>query len=236
VTRLVPALVLAATVAVALTVAAPAGAARECDGLQVCVPVRGPWVVVPAGEGAAARARVEWELRCPRNYIVGGLDAQLSARTIDVAFYGLVGSPVNPGITTRRAVTVYGSQVGAASRSASFRPFIGCIPATGGGPRLPTSATAFPPGEPTSRRVTTARVRPGTATVTARCARGERLVGSSYAFGFDTRTAPSASLAASVSGTRVVGDGRVAVRVRGDAELEGVRGLVQVHALCAGAR
>jgi hypothetical protein len=228
-------LVLGAAMVAALTVAAPAGGAHECDGLQVCVPVRGPWVVVPAGEGTD-RSKAEWQLRCPRNYIVGGLDAELSARTIDVGFYGLLGSPVNPGITTRRAVTLYGSHVGPSSRSTSFRPYIGCIPAVGGGPRIPTSVSAFPPGEPAARRVTTARVRPGTATVTARCARGERLVGSSFAFGLDTRTAPSASLASSVSGTRVVGDGRVVVRVRGDAELEGVRALVQVHALCAGAQ
>jgi hypothetical protein len=228
--------VLAATLAAALTVAAPAGGARECDGLQVCVPVQGPWVVVPAGGGGAARPNVEWELSCPRRYVVGGLDAELSVRAIDVSFYGKLGSPVNPGITTRRTVTFVGSNVARARSSASFRPYIGCIPSSGGGTRIPTAVSAFPPGEPTTRRVTTARVRPGTATVAARCERGERLVGSSHAFGFRTRTAPSASLASSVSGSRSVGEGRVVVRVRADAELEGVRAFVQVHAMCAGAQ
>jgi hypothetical protein len=84
--------------------------------------------------------------------------------------------------------------------------------------------------------VTTVRVRPGTSTAAVGCVRSERLVGASHAFGFRTRSAPSASLAASVSGTRAVRDGRVVVRVRGDAELEGVRAFVQVHAVCTGSR
>jgi hypothetical protein len=233
--RVAQALVLTATLVAALTVATPAGGARECDGLQVCVPVRGPWVVVPGGAGAA-RAKIEWQLSCPREHVVGGLDAVLSARAIDVSFYGRLGSPVNPGITTGRAVTFVGSNVGRSSRPATFRPYIGCVPAAGGGSRIPTAVGAFPAGEPTTRRVTTARVRPGTSTVAVRCVRGERLVGASHAFGFRTRSAPSASLASSVSGTRAVRDGRVVVRVRGDAELGGVRAVVQVHAVCAGSR
>ena len=232
--RLAQALVVTATVVAALTVAAPAGGARECDGLQVCVPVRGPWVVVPGG-GGAARGKVEWQLSCPQEHVVGGLDAELSARAIDVSFYGRLGSPVNPGITTARAVTFVGSNVARSSRPATFRPYIGCIPAAGGS-RIPTAAGAFPAGEPTTRRVTTARVRPGTSTVAVSCVRGERLVGASHAFGFRTRSAPSASLAASASGRRAARDGRVVVRVSGDAELEGVRAVVQVHALCAGSR
>lgn len=221
-----------ATLVAALTVAAPAGGARECDGLQVCVPVVGPWVAVQAG-GGSSRARTEWQMSCPRRYVVGGLDAELSARAIDVFFLGKLGSPVNPGITTDRQVTFLGTHVGGSSNAATFRPYIGCVPTAGGGQRIPTAAGAFPPGEPTTRRVRTVRVRPGTATVAVRCTRRERLVGSSHAFGFRTRTAPSPSLIGTVSGTRVAGDGRVVVRVRGDAELENVRALLQVHAVCA---
>ena len=97
---------------------------------------------------------------------------------------------------------------------------------------MPTSATAFRPGEPVTRRVRTVRVRPGAATVVARCSAGERLVGSEHAFGFFTPRAPAAGLVSSVSGTRSVSGGRVVVRVRGDAELEGIRAVVQVQALC----
>ena len=79
----------------------------------------------------------------------------------------------------------------------------------------------------------TARVRPGAATVRQGCRAGERLVGASHAFAFDTRQPPSQSLVASVSGRRSVAGGRVVVRVSGDAELGGVRAFVQVHAVCS---
>jgi hypothetical protein len=80
--------------------------------------------------------------------------------------------------------------------------------------------------------VKTVRVRPGTTSVAQRCSSGERLVGGSHAFGFYTRTPPSASLVGGVSGSqRQSGEG-VVVRVSGDAELAGVRAVVQVSALC----
>ena len=219
-------------VAAAFVAALPAGAANECDGLMVCVPVAGPWVVVPATTGES-RARVEYQLTCPRGHVVGGLDARLSVRGIDVSFLGRLGSPVNPGITTSRSAVFLGTYVGQSDRAPTFRPFIGCLPGSGGGSRVPTSVTAFRPGEPVARRVKTVRVRPGTTTVVQRCSSGERLVGGSHAFAFATRTPPSASLVRSVSSSQQIGNGSVAVRVRGDAELAGVRALVQVHALCA---
>jgi hypothetical protein len=58
-------------------------------------------------------------------------------------------------------------------------------------------------------------------------------VGSSFAFAFATRTPPTASLVSSVSGSQAANERGVAVRVRGDAELSGVRAFVQVHALCS---
>jgi len=77
------------------------------------------------------------------------------------------------------------------------------------------------------------RVRPGTASVRQRCRAGERLVGASHAFGFFTRTPPSASLVEGVSGDQSVRGREVVVEVRADAELAGVRAVVQVHAVCA---
>jgi hypothetical protein len=224
-----------AIAAAALVVAAPAGAADECDGFQVCVSVPGPWVVVPASSGTV-RTPVEYQLTCPRGHIVGGLDARLSVRGIDVQFLGKLGSPVNPGISTTRSAVFRATNVGQSGRAATFKPFIGCIPASGGGSRVPTSVTAFPPGEPVTRRVRTVRARPGTTTVVQRCAAGERLVGASHAFAFATRTPPSASLVSSVSGVEQIGGRSVVVRVSGDAELAGVRALVQVHALCTRSR
>lgn len=216
----------------ALAVAAPAGGANECEGFMVCVPIAGPWVVVPTSS-APQRERVEYQMTCPRNHVAGGLDARLSVRPIDVGFLGTLGSPVNPGISTARSVVFTGTYVGRTDRAPTFRPFVGCIPAAGGGSRVPTSVAAFPPGRPVTRRVKTVRVRPGTTTVVQRCAAGERLVGGSHAFAFATRTPPGASLVESVSGSQSVSAAGVTVRVTGDAELANVRATVQVHALCS---
>jgi hypothetical protein len=229
--------VLAAAIVVcaALVVALPAGAANECAGLRICVPVAGPWVVVPAST-SVPRERVEYQLDCPRGHAVGGLDARLSVRAIDVSFLATLGSPVNPGISTSRSAVFLATYVGQSDAAPTFRPFIGCIPSAGGGTRVPTSVSAFPPGRPVTRRVKTVRVRPGSRTIVQRCASGERLVGGSHAFAFAMRTPPSASLVGSVSGVQEFRGESVAVRVRGDAELAGVRALVQVQALCTRAR
>lgn len=219
----------------ALAVASPAGGANECDGLMVCIPIAGPWVVVPTSS-AVPRPQVAFQLTCPRAHVVGGLDARLSVRAIDIGFLGTLGSPVNPGITTSRSVVFIATYVGASARAPSFKPFVGCMPATGAGSRLPTSASAFRPGRPTTRQVRTVRVRPGETTVRQRCKSSERLVGASHAFGFATRTPPSASLVESVSANQSVSGREVAVRVRADAELADVRAVIQVHAVCARAR
>jgi hypothetical protein len=234
--RAVRALLLAMVASVAIAVAAPwAGAANECDGLQICVSVPGPWVVVPSATGSS-RERVEYQLDCPKGHVVAGLDARLSVRPIEVSFVGKLGSPVNPGITTTRSAVFIATYVGRSDRAPTFKPFIGCVPMAGGGSRVPTSVgstRAFQPAQALTRRVHTVRVRPGSTTVVQRCAKGERVVGGSHAFAFATRTPPSASLVSSVSGTQYVGDRSVSVRVRGDAELAGVRAFVQVHALCS---
>src|SRR5262249_20242569 len=144
-----------AVVAAALVAATASRAAatqtHECDGLQICVPVAGPWVVVPTG--SAAGKAVEYQLDCPRGYIGGGLDAELTSTAIDLSFTGTLGSPVNPGITTSSSAVFTGKYVGLGTGvAATFRPHIGCIPASGGGGRVPTSvSTIVRPGHPTIR-------------------------------------------------------------------------------------
>lgn len=233
--RFVRALAVLSGAVAALAVASSAGGANECDGLMVCVPVQGPWVVVPTS-GGVPRPEVEYQLTCPRGHVVGGLDARLSERAVDVGFLGMLGSPVNPGITTSRSAVFLASYVGASARAPSFRPFIGCMPGAGGGTRVPTSASAFRPGRPTTRRVKTVRIRPGEATVTQHCAARERLVRASHAFGIATRTPPGASLVESLTADQLVRGREVVVRVHADAEIGDVRAVVQVHALCAVAR
>lgn len=233
--RLLVLLSLCAGLATALV--QPAGATNECRGLLICVPVAGPWVAVPAGL-AVPRARVEFQLSCPRGYSVAGLDAELSDHAIDIGFRGKVGSPVGPGVTTGRAAVFDALYVGASARAPSFRPHLGCIPSAGGGsgpvPYRRVNAAAFPPGEPTVRRAKTVPLRPGLVTAVATCGVGERLISGWHAVGFYTSAAPSAALLQSVRAVRVVRGVRVQVHVRTGPTLAGVRAIVQVGAVCAG--
>jgi hypothetical protein len=216
----------------ALALGVPAGqATNECRGLQVCVRVAGPWVVVPAG-------RVDFQLTCPRGFIVGGLDARVSDRAIDVDFLGKLGSPVGPGVTTSRSALFRARYTGRSPRSPSFRPFIGCIPASGGGggPVPYMIDATFPPGEPTVRRVRNVSIRPGSVRAVAVCGSGERFVSGWHALAFYTAQPPSATLIQSVTRTRAARRDRVDVRVSADVTVAGVRAIVQVGAVCAGGR
>jgi hypothetical protein len=228
-------LLVIAALCAALSGGSGAHAADECDGLMVCVPVAGPWVVVPTGR-SVPRPTVEWQLTCPRGYIVGGLDARLSDRGIDISFIGNLGSPVNPGITTARSVVFVGSYVGTTAQAPTFRPYVGCMPASGGG-RIPTAVQAvLKPGHPTVRRVQSARVVPGTKTVASTCRARETLVGASHAVGFGMPEPPSATVTSMASAAHTVRGRRVVVSARGDAELGRIRAVVQAHAVCSSAK
>jgi hypothetical protein len=229
------ALVLCALLAAVAATAAPAGATNECRGLQVCVKVRGPWVVVPVELGNA-RAGAQFQLSCPRGFIVGGLDAELSDRAIDLDFPGLLGSPVGPGTTTSRSVVFRGVYTGASARNPVFRPHLGCLPTSGGGsgPVPYRKLQAFPPGQLAVRRVRSVRLHAGTVRAVAACGAGERLLSGWHAVGFYTATAPSASLARGVSTRQVSRGNRVEVRVRAGGAVNGVRAVVQVGAVCGG--
>lgn len=214
---------LAGAVACACAVAAaPAGATNECRGLQVCVPVAGPWVVASPG-------RVEFQLSCPKRFIVAGLDAELSSRGIDVGFVGALGSPVNPGITTSRDAVFLGRVV-RGDRQVTFRPHIGCVPASGGGSRTPTAYHPFPPGKPTTRRVVDFPLGGATTMRGARCARGETLVSATHAIAFRGDTPPSAAAIRSVRATQRVRDGFVLVTVHAP---RGSQAVVQLDLVCA---
>ena len=122
----------------------------------MCVRVAGPWVVVPASS-VTPRPRVDFQLSCPRGFVIGGLDAELTDRAIDVEFVGRLGSPVNPGVTTSRSALFGATYAGAAPHGPSFRPHLGCLPAVGRRVRarfhIRRPSAVFPPGEPTVRRV-----------------------------------------------------------------------------------
>jgi hypothetical protein len=228
-------LLAATTVVVALLAAAavPAVAADECRGLQVCLPVAGPWVVVPP------TAVVEYELRCPLpGYIAAGVDVRLSETEIDVSFRGETGSPVGAGVTTRRAVLFTARSTAPAPRHSSFKPFVGCVPTSGGGGRAQTAYAATPPGglrpsRPLERVVVTRRVQEGISVVRARCPRGARLLGGSHAVAFRTAAPPAARVLAAVRVAQSVAGGAVVARVSvAPGALDGAPAEVQLHAVC----
>lgn len=231
---------LATVVAVAgalLALAGPAPAADECRGLQTCLPVAGPWVVVPPRTGTVP-ATVVWELRCPLpNYVVAGVDARVSDRSLDVAIRGESGSPVSPGVTTRRSVLFVATYAGTARTPTTFAPFIGCIPTEGGGGRSQTSirqGVAYAPGRPVERRVVTRTVTAGAGRrVTSRCPRGSRLLGADHAVGLRVTDEPPAGLLRAVRTRRTVAGGVVTVTATVDPTVPRALGVeVQVHAIC----
>lgn len=211
-----------AVAAAAFAAAGNAGATNECRGLKVCVPVAGPWVV------AGSAAQVSFQLSCPPKFVVAGLDAELSRRGVDVTFRGALGTPVNPGITTSRSAEFFGRLlVGGAP--ATFRPHIGCIPASGSGERFPTTVRPAPPIAPTTVQLA---VRAGVHRYAKRCAAGKRLEAASHSVGFYTPAPPDASIVRSVAVTQKVGAGVVRLVVRAGS-LPGVRAIVQVELECA---
>ena len=219
--------------ALAALVAGPALGAGECDGLRVCLPVAGPWVVVPAGG-------VDYELACPlAGYIIGGIDARVAARDVDVSFRGEPGSPVGPGVTTRRSAVFHAERAQVGGGASSFQPFIGCIPTSGGGGRaltgLATRAAGIKPTQPLRSIVVNARLQSRSKTIRVVCPAGSRLVGSSSATAFRQTPAPSDRQLASVSVRRVVVDGAVVARVMAT-EAAGPKAEVQVRAICGRTR
>jgi hypothetical protein len=224
-----------AAAAVALAAPARADAARECRGLLVCIPIAGPWVVVPTPAPGARTASTTYQLPCRKGSVVGGTDALVSDPWLDVAFLGSLGSPIGPGVTTHGSLVFVGTYVGPSRRPSSFRPFLGCIPARGGGARSTTAFPSLRPGQPLVRRARNVVVRadrPVTGTET--CARGERLVGSGYAFAFRAETPPAVEALADVHGTLRELDGKIVVTAsRGFAVPRIARVELQIQALCA---
>jgi hypothetical protein len=227
-----------ALAAVGLTGAGTAVAADECKGLQTCLPVPGPWVVIPAPTRGGA-STVVWEMRCPlKGYIVAGVDARVSDRAIDISIRGENGAPVSPGVTTGREVVFTAVYAGGAPRPTSFQPFVGCIPTSGGGGRGETAyrrAAAYVPVKAIDRRVVRKRLVPGASVrVVGGCPAGTRLLGSSSAYGFRSATQPGLTLLRAVSVRRVVSGRRVvAVASLAPGVPQSIPAEFQLHSLCS---
>jgi hypothetical protein len=226
---LVVAVLLVAAAAARVDVAS--SATSECRGFLTCVPVAGPWVVLPVSQ-STQRPQVQFQLTCPQGFIVGGVDAELSDRATDVWILGATGSPISPGRTTSRSIVFVATYVGSGARAPTFRPHAGCIPGGGGGRRTPTAfSKVFPPGKPTVRRVRTIRVNLERS-YAARCRSGERLVAAYSARGFRTAKPPTAAIVNTLSANTAVSASRITVAVKGGPG----RPVVQIAAVCAGGK
>ena len=209
---------------------------RVCEGLTICSPVAGPWVVVPGPVAPARIGTAVWLLGCPDGF-VGGLDARVANPWIEVHFPGLMGSPVNPGITTRRSTVFEATSVGPAGVPSSFIPFAGCIPAEGG-PRTPTgvgSTAALQqrgPG-PVQRVVRVVEVRQRRVRAGLTCKRTQRLVGGEASAGIFTAIHPTRRQLEKIHLTKQLTADHVWITVtRGDLVAR-IPVQVQIHALCA---
>ena len=236
-------------VAVGLTAgAASEGANTACPGLQVCVPVSGPWAVTPARDESGASPRVEYQLTCPRKYVVGGFGVDLASYGVDAGFLGKLGSPVEPGVVTSRSAVFYAFYTRDVGSGSSFRPHIGCVPAAGGGAPVQTSyplrSAAFAPRHATSatasvpaavRYVRNVRIRAGrTQEFAVSCRSREHLVTARRALGFFTKQPPSSSLVSAVSTSLSTSRTSMSVSVRSSGSLAGMHITVQLTAICAG--
>lgn len=220
-------LVLACVCALAAVAAGGAGAVsgRECAGLQTCIDVPGPWVVVPP-QGEAA-----FLLDCPqRQGIVAGVDAFASSRDVHVSFDALLGSPVAPGRTTTRYALF--RAVSAQHQPGLFQPRLGCVPASSGGPQT-TAYVITPAGAPLDVAATEVLLRPGAVkSVKLGCANHERLVDSWTATAFLQPVNPA--LASAIGVQRVIRDGQVHVTMSASEALPASpRAFVQVGVRCA---
>jgi hypothetical protein len=230
-------LVLAALAVVAAAwSSAPAGAAtNECRGLQVCVPVVGPWVLVSPAQ-TFPRKPVQFQLSCPKGYIAGGTDAELTSTAIDVTFFASLGAPVNPGVSTARDVVFTGTFVGTTPKNLpSFRPHLGCMPASGGGARTPT-AVIVAPGKPVIRHVRNLKLHPGVQRAAVACGASERLVDVQTAVAFDAQLPPLELLPHDITVAKTVRNGRLAAKVTAIMIPPGATGIVQLMAVCAGGK
>jgi hypothetical protein len=223
-------LLAAIVAALAVVVAWPAtgGAANECKGIVVCIPVIGPWVYVQRG------APAEYLITCPTGAVVGGLDAMATSAAVHVDFVGQVGAPVSPGVTTTRNALIRGVLVRAPAR-AVFQPSIGCIPTSGGGGRETTSARVVRPGAPLERFAKNVTIHPGEASVGfVSCPKGETRTGEWSSIVFKTKAPPRLAQVSLVHVQRAVSRNGAAVTVAAsDAFSLDLHAAVQVGVECA---
>jgi hypothetical protein len=221
-------LAIVAALAVAAATAPAGGATNECRGIQQCIRVPGPWVVVPA-HGTAT-----YLLTCPQGRsVVGGLDAQVTSREVHVWFEGRLGAPVQPGQTTTRYALF--RAVSTSPRVQVFQPLLGCIPTQGGGGRSTVSARVSPPGTALEYRSRIVVIGPGDVKFAkVSCKAAEQLTGAWHAVAFRTKAPPDLAHVGLISARHVVFGKQVVVTASStDALSVDAHAIVQAGAECA---
>ena len=202
------------------------GATNECRGLNPCVPIAGPWVVVPGEGRGAVPAHLPEGLRRRRHRRGAHRPADRPLVPRLVREPGRPGRDHLPDGRVRRLV-----RRREAPRPRPSGRTSAASPPTGGGPRTPTGVRKItPPGHPTTRRVVTRRVAVEDSIVVT-CKADERLVAlAPRARVRDARAArPGARLEPRRPRPRVPGS-----RSSSTSGARRGQGIVQVAAVCAG--
>jgi hypothetical protein len=218
----------AAALALAAATTSAEAATNECRGITACIPVAGPWVLVPA------HGQATYLLACPSGRsVVGGLDAQASSRDVRVSFDGRVGAPVSPGVTTTRYALF--RAISTSTRAQTFQPRLGCIPTQGGGGRSTVSARVTPAGPSLEFRSRIVIIGPGQVRFAkVACRASEQLVGAWHATAFRVKQPPSLGAGTLVDVTRTIAGRTVVVTASATDGLSiDVHPVVQVGAECA---
>jgi hypothetical protein len=200
-------------------------AANACSGLQRCIEVPGPWVVVPPN------GEVQYLLVCPAKAIAAGTNALVTSQQVEVSFDAILGSPVAYGRSTNYEVLF--RAVSSTHQAGAFKPLLGCLP-TPTGVRNTTGVNPVPFGSPLVLVATSIGAAPGTTrSKTLGCPRYEKLVDSWTAVAFATPAPPKLSLASAVNVTSSLRKGLAAATVRGtDGLSTSDRGEVQLGVRC----
>jgi hypothetical protein len=203
-------------------------ATNECRGIQSCIRVPGPWVLVPA-HGSS-----QFLLSCPRGRsVVAGLDAQATSRAVHVWFDARIGAPVSPGVST----TTYAlfRAVSTSNRAEVFQPRLGCVPAQGGGGRSTVSARVVTPvGPAVELRSRIVIIGPGQLKFAkVACKPNEKRVGSWHSTAFRVKQPPTIGAGALVQVTETHAGRQVVVTASATDGLSiDVHAIVQVGAVC----
>jgi hypothetical protein len=212
----------------AAALAPASGASNECRGIQSCIRVAGPWVVVPA------HGKAVYLLTCPGGRsVVAGLDALVTSRDVRIGFDGRLSAPVQPGSTTTRYALF--RAVSLSNHVQAFQPLLGCVPLQGGGGRSTVSAFVSPPGPSLEYRSRIAVLAPGSiGFAKVSCTASERLAGSWHALAFRTKNPPALDNAGRVhTSTVVVGKKVVVTASASDGLSIDAHAIVQAGAECA---